>query len=142
MSDIYKSVLLDHFHNPRNKGDLDTMSVVHRGSNPRCGDDIEVGIKQDVDGWLAVRFRGRGCSVCLASASMMGEALTGANLKDAERQVKQMLAWLEGSSNQQPSNDTLGALNVVRNHPARAKCATLAWKALDSALKETALETA
>ena len=61
MDSVYRAVLLDHFHNPRNKGDLDAMDRVKRGSNPRCGDEIEVGIKTDKKVLESVKFRVRGC---------------------------------------------------------------------------------
>jgi len=134
MESIYKAVLLDHFHNPRNKGDLDAMDVVQRGSNPRCGDEIEVGINQDDEGLITIRFRGRGCSVCLASASMMSESATGLRRQQTQQLVQQILEWFSGSSEELPLNTTLAALDAVRQHPARVKCVTLAWKALDQAL--------
>jgi len=69
-SQLYKAQLLDHFKKPRNKavGELTTMQVVKRGSNPRCGDDIEVGFCLNNNTIEPIQFRGRGCSVCIASA--------------------------------------------------------------------------
>ena len=81
---LYKEVLLDHFHHPRNKGDLAGADVVRRGSNPRCGDEIEVGIEVEAGRLSRVRFRGRGCSVCIASASLMTEAVTGRDAAEAQ----------------------------------------------------------
>ena len=72
---LYKEVLLEHFHQPRNKGGLQGADVLRRGSNPRCGDEIEVGLFLQGDRLERVKFRGRGCSVCIASASLMTEAL-------------------------------------------------------------------
>ena len=136
MESIYKTVLLDHFHNPRNRGDLDSMEVVKRGSNPRCGDDIEVGIDRSEDGTTTVRFRGRGCSICLASASMMAEATSGLTPQQSQELVQQILLWFEHSHDNPPLNTTLAALGAVRGHSARKKCATLAWKALQQAMHE------
>jgi nitrogen fixation NifU-like protein len=131
---VYKTVLLDHFHNPRNKGGLDAMDTIKRGSNPRCGDDIEVGVSQDDGGLISVRFRGRGCSICLASASMMAESTTGLKQQQSQALVQQMLEWFDNPNAKPPLNTTLAALDAVRKHPARTKCVTLAWKALDRAL--------
>jgi nitrogen fixation NifU-like protein len=134
MDSVYKTLLLDHFHNPRNKGGVEAMDAIKRGSNPRCGDDIEVGVSQDDEGLLSVRFRGRGCSVCLASASMMAESATGLNQQQTQQLVQQMLTWFSDSNAEPPLNTTLSALEALRTHPARAKCVTLAWKALKDAL--------
>ena len=132
MDSIYKSVLLDHFHNPRNRGGLEAMDSVNRGSNPRCGDEIEVGIRTDNDLLESVRFRGRGCSICLASASIMSECTQGLSIQRASRLVGQMLNWFDGSESDAPSDTTLAALGAVRQHPARKKCVLLAWLALQN----------
>lgn len=131
---IYKAVLLDHFHNPRNKGDLDSMDVIRRGSNPRCGDDLEVGISFTNETLQSVRFRGRGCSICLASASIMSECTTGLNPPGARELIEQMQQWFDQENADTPSNTTLAALGAVRKHPARKKCVLLAWQALAEAL--------
>ncbi len=134
LDSVYKTVLLDHFHNPRNKGDLDTMDRVRRGSNPRCGDEIEVGIKANNEVLESVRFRGRGCSICLASASIMSECTKGLTLLQARQLVQQILEWFGDAKGEAPSNTTLAALGAVRQHPARKKCVLLAWMALDETL--------
>ena len=134
MDSVYKTVLLDHFHNPRNKGDLDTMDRVRRGSNPRCGDEIEVGFRANNEVLESVRFRGRGCSICLASASIMSECTKGLTMLQARELVQQMLEWFSDTKSEAPSNTTLAALGAVRQHPARKKCVLLAWMALDETL--------
>lgn len=134
MSDsIYKSVLLDHFRNPRNKGGLKGMPVVKRGSNPQCGDDIEIGLHCESEKLVSVRFHGRGCSVCLASASMMSECVKGLGCQQAVELSTEVKHWLTGESDSPPSPG-LAALDAVRGHSARRKCVMLAWKALDDAL--------
>ena len=122
MESVYKAELLDHFHNPRNKGDLDAMDAISRGSNPRCGDDIEVGVSQDSNGLTSVRFRGRGCSICLASASMMSESAMGLSHEQATQLVQQVLNWFGDTDGQPPQDPNLLALDAVRKHPARQKC--------------------
>jgi len=134
MDSIYKALVLDHFHNPRNKGDLDGMDRVSRGSNPRCGDEIEVGIRT-ADGVLnRVGFRGRGCSICLASASIMSECASGLMIAEAQRLVRRMRDWFDDEQSPAPSNTSLAALGALREHPARKKCVLLAWIALDEIL--------
>jgi nitrogen fixation NifU-like protein len=130
---IYKEVLMDHYRNPRNKGDLAEAEVVRRGSNPRCGDEIEVGVNFDNDKLDKVMFRGRGCSVCLASASMMTEAASGKSKVDAHQLVEGMRAWFNDEGTK-PA-ESLEALDAVRGHSARKRCVLLAWEALDDALR-------
>lgn len=134
MSDtsIYKDVLMDHYRHPRNRGDLADADVVRRGSNPRCGDDIDVGVNFADDKLEQVQFRGRGCSVCLASASMMTEAVTGKSKQDAHQLAAAMQAWF-CADGELPA-ESLQALQAVRGSSARKRCVLLAWEALDDAL--------
>lgn len=131
---VYKAVLLDHFHNPRNQGELDDMDMVKRGSNPRCGDEIEVGITCDKGALESVRFRGRGCSICLASASLMTECTSGLKFQQARQLIARLQQWFSNTNNEAPPNGDLAALGAIRQHPARKKCVLLAWQALDETL--------
>lgn len=129
---IYKEVLMDHYRHPRNKGDLNNADVVCRGSNPRCGDDIEVGVNFEEGHLGKVRFRGRGCSVCLASASMMTEVVSGKSKQDVHQLIEGMKDWFTADGEKPDEN--LQALEAVRSHSARKRCVLLAWEALDEAL--------
>jgi len=128
---------MDHYRNPRNRGDLSEADIVRRGSNPRCGDDIDVGVNFDAETLAKVMFRGRGCSVCLASASMMTETVSGKSKTDAHQLVAAMRNWFtaEGATADDRPADNLAALDAVRGHSARKRCVMLAWEALDEALE-------
>lgn len=133
---LYKGVLKDHYRHPRNCGDLDDADVVRRGTNPRCGDDVEVGVYYEGEILRQVRFRGRGCSVCIASASMMTEAVARKSRSAALQLAEEMKQWFsagEGSHLPVPPESLL-ALSAVRDYPARRRCVLLAWEALDDAL--------
>jgi nitrogen fixation NifU-like protein len=136
---IYKDVLLEHFRHPRNKGELAGADTVRRGSNPRCGDDIEVGLFLNGDILESVKFRGRGCSLCIAAASLMTEAVSGRSCAEAQRLSEQMCSWFghgDGARVAAPPGD-LQALSAVRSYPARHRCVLLAWQALSDALTAT-----
>ena len=133
---FYKAVLLDHFRHPRNKGDLVGADVVVRGDNPRCGDEIEVGLFLRGNKLEQVKFRGRGCSVCIAAASMMSEAVTGRSKEEAHHLCEEMHNWFgkgNGTDVNQPPDD-LEALSAVREYPARRRCVLLSWDALSDAI--------
>lgn len=136
-SSLYRDTLLDHYRHPRNYGALEQSQSITRGSNPLCGDDVEVGIALNGDILTAVRFRGRGCSVCMASASMMTEAVTGKRRYEVLDLAREMQDWFgsgNGSSVQEPP-EVLAPLAAVREYPARRRCVLLAWEALTTALE-------
>lgn len=138
---LYKAELLDHFKRPRNKqqGPFPDNVLTARGRIPRCGDDIEIGVEvsgddsnQHVD---YVGFRGRGCSVCLASASMMTEAVKGATVETASALGLQMQKWVDNALEDDLAiPELLLPLEAVKDHPARKKCVMLCWNALGELL--------
>lgn len=138
-ANFYQGMLRDHHRHPRNYGDVHDAAVIRRNSNPLCGDEVEVGLYYEAGTLRLVRFRGRACSVCIASASLMTEAVTGKNRSDAHRMVEEMQRWF-GSKDGAEAPDSLAslhALSVVRDHAARRQCVLLAWEALGDALSLT-----
>lgn len=131
---VYKEALLDHYRNPRNRADPGDAQVVRRGRNPRCGDDLEIGV--DFDGGILsrVRFHGRGCSICIASASIMTEATTGKACDEARALTDFMYRWFGDAPTGSGAPEWLLPLSPVREMPARRRCVLLAWEALQEAL--------
>lgn len=137
---LYKETLLKHFRHPHNRAEqsLDDADIVRRGANPRCGDEVEVGLYLDGDRIRDVKFRGRGCSVCIASSSMMTEAVSGHHHADVRGICRSMRDWFEqgdGDAVAEPP-PSLQALAAVREYPARRRCVLLSWEALSEALDE------
>ena len=136
--DLYRERMLEHFRHPRHRGGLEGMSVVGRGAIPICGDEVEVGICHGDGVPLAVRFRGRGCAVCIASASMMAEVLNDGSRESADRLSRAFLDWmLEGAAPaalEHAAPDLVETFSSVRDAGSRARCAALPWAALRDAL--------
>ncbi|MEM9601372.1 MAG: Fe-S cluster assembly sulfur transfer protein SufU [Pseudomonadota bacterium] len=129
-SSLYREHLLDHFRRPRNKGALDAAMDRERGSNPRCGDDLEVGVSI-ADGHLAsLRFHGRGCSVCIASASMLTETCEALSVSEARALCTSLEDWVGQRTGGEPPHSQLEALDGARPHASRHTCILLAWRAL------------
>jgi len=133
---IYKEVLMDYYRNPRNYTDVSKFSVVKRGKNPRCGDELKIGVDFNNETLTKVAFQGRGCSVCIASASMMTESVTGLTKKAALQLYEETKSWFDekdGSVLTLP--EPLVALEAIRQYSARRRCVLLAWEALEYAIK-------
>jgi len=113
-SDIYKDIILDYYRNPRNFGDLPNPDVRAKDSNPLCGDVIEMQLKIRDGRVEDVRFKGRGCAISQASASMLTEAIKGKTLDEIKALGK---------------TDVLDLLGIDPG-PTRIKCALLGLKVL------------
>jgi len=133
---IYREQLLDHFHNPRGKQALESTDIISEGRNPMCGDEIDVGLHVHENGSVDIRFRGRGCSVCLASASMMVETLSGMDVSSAQLAHSKIVSWLGNRDDVDIEYSSVQALDAVRTLPARKRCVMLAWDALAKSLEK------
>lgn len=129
LDDLYRRVIMDHYKTPRNRGKLDTEAVSVQLNNPTCGDRIE--LQLDIrDGVVNnARFEGEGCSISMASASMMTDAVKGKTLDEALEMAENFSALMQGEMMEFEYED-IEALSGVNKFPARIKCATLAWNAL------------
>ena len=148
LDDLYREIILDHYRNPRNRGEL-ASPPAHRveGFNPLCGDEITVYF--DVVGGVLreIKIAGHGCSISQSSASLMSAAVKGKAVEDVRAVVatfKQLMTVHENSLETDAEPEAvdlralgeLAALQGVVKFPVRIKCATLAWNTLTQGLDE------
>ncbi|MEI3608545.1 MULTISPECIES: Fe-S cluster assembly sulfur transfer protein SufU [unclassified Pseudogracilibacillus] len=135
---LYRQVIMDHYKHPRNRGTFEDESLTVEMNNPTCGDRIFLQFKLDGDIVEDVKFTGEGCSISLASASMMTQAIKGKTVEEAlamSELFSQMMLGKEIDFDDFGLED-IEALQGVSNFPARIKCATLAWKAMERVHKK------
>ncbi len=136
LDDLYQQMILDHSRSPRNFGAMDDATGSSVGHNPLCGDRLTVFAKVRGDRVEDVRFTGKGCAICVASASLMTEAIKGRSPVAAQALFDQFHQLLT-----RPNDDTPAALDKlivfegVRKYPIRVKCATLPWHTMKAALE-------
>jgi nitrogen fixation NifU-like protein len=158
LEDLYREIILDHYRNPRNRGELPAPpAYVETGFNPLCGDEITLYVQMEGDRLADVKLTGQGCSISQSSASMMSTAVKGKTLAETRatiRTFKSMMSIHEqrldgpgeadgdddtaagagGSSEPEVALGDLEALQGVVKFPVRIKCATLSWNTLAQAL--------
>ena len=135
---LYRQVIMDHYQHPRNRGTFEDESLTVEMNNPTCGDRIFLQFKLDGDIVEDVKFTGEGCSISLASASMMTQAIKGKTVEEAlamSELFSQMMLGEDIDFDKFGLED-IEALQGVSNFPARIKCATLAWKAMERVHKK------
>ena len=129
LDDLYRRVIMDHYKNPRNRGLFDDDAVNVDLNNPTCGDRITLQMKVKDGVVEAARFVGEGCSISMASASMMTDAIKGKTLDESVQLADKFSAFMQGEDAEFEYED-IEALSGVSKFPARIKCAMLAWNAL------------
>lgn len=134
---LYRQVIMDHYKHPRNKGILDGETISAEMNNPSCGDRISLQMKVK-DGLVEdVKFAGEGCSISMASASMMTQTIKGKQVSDA-LEVSKLFSNMMLGHNMDAGDLEIGdieALQGVSQFPARINCATLGWKAMEKGIQ-------
>lgn len=140
LRELYQEVIFDHYKKPRNCHVLECANHKADGFNPLCGDQVTVYLKV-ADGVIEdLSFKGTGCAISTASASLMTETLKGKKIAEVEHLFDDFHQMVTGSDAvPHPDLGKLEALAGVREFPARVKCATLAWHTLHAALKNHAI---
>jgi len=140
LDDLYQEVILDHYRNPRNKGELESPDLQSRGFNPFCGDEVILNLKLDTQGIIReAAFTGQGCSISQAASSILTELVKGNNLEEAGALSDLFRGLMRGEIPFDEELERMGdleALQGVRQFPIRIKCALLAWATLDDAVVE------
>ena len=155
LEDLYREIILDHYRNPRNRGELEAPPATRvEGFNPLCGDEVVLYLDVESDTVRDIRIDGQGCSISQSSASMMSSAIKGKTLDEVRalsRAFKGMMSIHEQSLDGPSADDdgeaadepdvevNLGDLEALRGvvkFPVRIKCATLSWNTLLQGIEE------
>jgi nitrogen fixation NifU-like protein len=137
LTDLYQELILDHSRHPHNFRAMDDPSRTVDAHNPLCGDMLKLYLRIE-DGRVAdASFKGRGCAISMASASMLTDRVKGCTLEEATDLFETMHHLLTGTATTAHADlGELESLAGVRNYPMRVKCATLSWHALKTALSQ------
>lgn len=132
---LYRETILRHAVHP--VGYRLPIDATHSNEqfNPLCGDRIELRLRVADGAIKALAFNGEACAICMASASLLCERMSGQLLDE----LRAAHAWLEDALSRErndPSYEALRPLLGVRRYPSRIKCAMLPWNAAIEALRD------
>ncbi len=144
LKSLYREIVNDHNLHPFHKYDLDEPTVVLRGVNPSCGDDIYLQLKIE-DGVITDgSFNGSGCAISQASADIMLDLVIGESKENALKLADIFLRMIKGEATEEEIEllDEAAALENISKMPARVKCAQLGWRTLDEIIRESKADPA
>jgi nitrogen fixation NifU-like protein len=143
--DVFGEILADHHESPRNWGKLPECTRMEQGYNPLCGDKVSICLLMDKDSFGADRlarctYEGEGCSICMASASIMSEMIQGKSVSELFSLIEGFREKMQGSDSvtvlpSEDSGEDITALYGVKRFPVRIKCALLPWTTLKKGLE-------
>ena len=133
---LYQELILDHNRKPRNFREMEHADHQLLGHNPLCGDQLTLWLKMDGDRIADVSFKGQGCAISKASASLMTTSVKGKTRDEAEVIFEKFHDLVTGKLDEVQAKElgSLRAFGGVSKFPLRVKCASLAWHTLHSAL--------
>lgn len=142
--DLYQQLILDHSKNPEHAGLREPFDAEVHHVNPSCGDEITLRVDvQDAatagpDAVVTdVSYQADGCSISVASASVLAEEVIGRTVAEAMTTYQAMRGMLTSKGQDPGDEEVIGdgvAFSGVSKYPARVKCALMSWSALTDAL--------
>ncbi|MCR4762425.1 MAG: SUF system NifU family Fe-S cluster assembly protein [Lachnospiraceae bacterium] len=137
LKQLYREIVNEHNLHPTHRGIMADPTIVLRGVNPSCGDDINLQLKIE-NGMIAdAMFDGSGCAISQASVDMMIDGIIGKSREEAIALAGKFMGMIrgEGSEEDLEALDEAAALQDVAHMPARVKCAVLGWHTMEEALE-------
>lgn len=120
--DIYMERILELYKKPLNFGEIADAQVKKTDYNPSCGDMVSMFVKLEGGKVAEAKFKGHGCAISTASASLLTEAVKGKDISEIEKMGQKEIFTLLG-------------LDLSKN-PSRLKCAMLPLTVLKQGIKE------
>jgi nitrogen fixation NifU-like protein len=134
LRELYQEVILEHSKTPRNFKQPASVNRSAEGYNPLCGDHFTVYLDVEGDSIRDIGFKGSGCAISKASASMMTQIVKGKSKQEASALFQQFHKLVTGTDEKVEDLGKLAVFSGVSEFPTRVKCATLAWHTLQAAL--------
>jgi nitrogen fixation NifU-like protein len=141
LEQLYQQIILDHAKTRHGEGLQDAPAGASAGEshqlNPTCGDEITLRAVLGGGTLEGVSWEGQGCSISMASASVLTDLMAGMPRAEALSLVENFREVMRSRGTVQADEEVLGdaaAFSGVSRYPARVKCAMLAWVALEEAV--------
>ncbi len=141
--DLYQELILEHSKRPHGAGLREPYAGEAHHVNPTCGDEITLRVAVDGDTLRDISYDSLGCSISVASASILAALLTGEDIASAQTTYRAMKEMLTSKGADPGDEEVIGdgvALAGVSKYPARVKCALLSWMALSDALAQNGID--
>lgn len=115
----YTDLVIEHYENPRNTGDLEAPDGVATVENPACGDTMRLAVRIRSGSIVEARFKSQGCPAAIAAGSVTTQLVLGRSLEEASRLSNKEVAL------------ALGGLP-----PAKLHCSVLAEQAVRAVIAD------
>ena len=134
---LKRSIILEHYQNPKNKGLIDDNSYIKINMNSdSCIDEIDLMLKIENGIITDIKFDGEACAICTSSTSIMIDTLLGCTIEEAQEIINNYYNMIE---EKEYDGDILKEAIVYDDiylQPNRKKCALLSWLGIEKGIKK------
>lgn len=135
--DTKRSIILEHYQNPKNKGLIDDDSYIKINmNNESCIDEVDLMVKLNNGVIEDVRFDGEACAICTSSTSVMIDTLLGKTIDEAIDIINNFYNMIEEKDYNEDLLEQANAYNDISKQPNRKKCALLGWWGIEKIIKK------
>lgn len=136
-NNLKRSIILDHYQEPRNKGLIDDDTYIKINMNSEsCIDEIDLMVKLENNKIKDIRFDGEACAICTSSTSIMIETLIGKTIEEAKNIIKNYYNMIDEQDYDSNVLEQAVVYNDICHQPNRKKCALLSWWGADKLLDD------
>ena len=133
---LKRSILLENYQNPKNKGLIEDDSYIKINmNNESCIDEINLMVKFDEDKIEDIRFDGEACAICTSSSSIMIETMIGKSINEAKEIYHNFYNMIDEKEFDEDIIETGIVYCDIAKQPNRKKCALLPWWGIEKAIK-------
>lgn len=135
-SNLKRSVILDHYQTPRNKGLIDDTTYIKVNmNNESCIDEINLMVKLEDNKIKDIKFDGEACAICISATSIMTETLIGKSIEQAQAIIKNYYNMIDEEKYDADVLEQAVVYDDIYRQPNRKKCALLSWWGVSKTLE-------
>lgn len=135
-SNLKRSVILDHYQTPRNKGLIDDTTYIKVNmNNESCIDEINLMVKLEDNKIKDIKFDGEACAICISATSIMTETLIGKSIEQAQEIIKNYYNMMDEKKYNAEVLEQALVYDDIYRQPNRKKCALLSWWGVSKTLE-------
>ena len=134
---LKRSIILEHYQNPKNKGLIEDETYIKVNmNNDSCIDEVNLMVKLEDGKIKDVRFDGEACAICTSSTSIMIDTLIGKTIEEANEIINNFYNMIDEKEYDEEILEQANVYNDIYKQPNRKKCALLGWWGIEKSLKE------
>ena len=135
--ELKRSIILEHYQNPKNKGLIDSEEYIKVNMNSdSCIDEVNLMFKIKNDKIEDIKFDGEACAICTSSTSIMTDTLIGKTVKEAENIISNYYSMIDEKKYDADVLEQANVYDDIYKQPNRKKCALLSWWGAEKVVKE------